>query len=171
MRRHLAITLLAVATAAQLGCAPTDQQTSGSESAMTSQAGTAADSAALEKGIADFDVAMNSGNVDAVVALFTADAVSSPPDAPAATGTDAIRQLWTDFLAQGQVTVHNVGKQTWISGDLAAGWGTYTSDIQPAEGSPLHETGEFAAIWQKQADGSWKCVMNIWNRDAPAPSM
>lgn len=171
MRKYLAISFLAAAAAASVACAPTGQKNAGSQSAMASQAATAADSAALAEGITRFDSAMNAGDVDAVVALFTADAVSIPPDAPPAVGTEAIRKLWTDYLAQGQVKVHNVGKQTWYSGDLAAGWGTYTSDITPAQGSPVHETGEFAGVWQKQADGSWKCVMNIWNRDAPAPSM
>jgi ketosteroid isomerase-like protein len=171
MRTRLALVFLAAATAAQLGCTPSGQQNAGSQSAMASQAGTAADSAALEAAIAGFDSAMNAGDVDGLVAMFTPDAVSSPPDAPPAVGSDAIRKLWTDFLAQGQVKTHNVAKQIWISGSLAAGWGVYTSDVQPAQGSPVHEAGEFGAIWQKQADGSWKGVMNIWNRDAPAPSM
>lgn len=171
MRIRLALVLLAAATAAQLACAPTGAKNAGSQSGMASQAGTAADSAAIEAAIARFDSAMNAGDVDAIVAMFAPDAVSIPPDAPPATGSDAIRKLWTDFLAQGKVKTHNVGKQLWISGSLAAGWGTYTADVQPAQGSPVHETGEFAGIWQKQADGSWKGVMNIWNRDAPAPSM
>ena len=105
---------------------------------MASPAPTAADTAALEHGIAAFDSAMNAGDVDALAALYTADAVSIPPDAPPAEGSDAIRKLWTDFLAQG---------------------------------SPVHQTGNFAVVWRKQADGSWMAVMNIWNRGAPAPSM
>ncbi|MDP2479190.1 MAG: DUF4440 domain-containing protein [Candidatus Palauibacterales bacterium] len=171
MRTRLALALLAAATATQLACAPTDQRTGSSQSAMASPAPTAADTAAVEHGIAAFDSAMNAGDVDALAALYTADAVSIPPDVPAVTGTEAIKTLWTDFLAQGDVRTHNVAQRLYISGDLATGWGTYTVDVKPTQGSPVHVTGNFAVIWRKQADGSWKAVMNIWNRDAPAPSM
>jgi ketosteroid isomerase-like protein len=32
------------------------------------------------------------------------------------------------------------------------------------------DKGKFVDVWKKQADGSWKAVIDIFNSDLPAPS-
>jgi ketosteroid isomerase-like protein len=34
-----------------------------------------------------------------------------------------------------------------------------------ASGKEMYETGKFCETWKKQADGSWKCIVDIWNAD------
>jgi ketosteroid isomerase-like protein len=35
-------------------------------------------------------------------------------------------------------------------------------------GKPINDRGKYLAVWKKQPDGTWKCVMDIWNSDLPA---
>jgi ketosteroid isomerase-like protein len=35
-------------------------------------------------------------------------------------------------------------------------------------GKPVNDRGKFLEVWKKQADGKWKCTMDIWNSDLPA---
>ncbi|MBA2471329.1 MAG: hypothetical protein H0V41_03460 [Pseudonocardiales bacterium] len=47
------------------------------------------------------------------------------------------------------------------SGDLAYSTGTY------AFANPPIDKGKFVDVWKKQADGSWKAVIDIFNSDLP----
>ena len=55
-------------------------------------------------------------------------------------------------------------------GDLAYVRGTYAMTIMP-EGAPepIREIGKYVVILQKQPDGSWLVVVDIWNSDLPLP--
>jgi ketosteroid isomerase-like protein len=56
-----------------------------------------------------------------------------------------------------------------VSGDVAVIWGTYTTN--PAEGEEgITAAGKWVALVEREADGSWKVVRNIWNTDSPTGS-
>ena len=54
------------------------------------------------------------------------------------------------------------------AGKLAYVWGTYSFDMLP-EGaeSPVLDTGNYIEIWQKEDDGSWRIIRDIFNSDLP----
>ena len=54
------------------------------------------------------------------------------------------------------------------SGDLGYAAGVYQWTSKDAKGKDIHETGKYCETWKKQADGNWKCIVDIWNADAPA---
>lgn len=99
-------------------------------------------------------------------AYYTADAVRMPPNAPMIQGTAAIQELWnalpprTGFTITPQVIAGD--------GDLAYARGAYTIDLAPPDADPVSTVGKWHAIYERQADGSWLCVSDIWNSDAPA---
>ena len=85
------------------------------------------------------------------------------------TGKDAIR----GFVAQsfkipgfglrwetGQVTVAP-------HGDMAYALAKTTTTVTGPDGKPLALRGKAATVWRKTAGGEWKCVLDIWNDDAP----
>ena len=51
------------------------------------------------------------------------------------------------------------------SNDLAYALGFYTIDNPPID------KGTFVDVWKKQADGSWKAIVDTFNSDMPAPRL
>ena len=54
------------------------------------------------------------------------------------------------------------------SGDM--GWvsGTYELTMNDASGKPINDRGKYLEVWEKQADGNWKCRADMWNSDLAA---
>lgn len=69
-----------------------------------------------------------------------------------------------DLLLTFQATKAEVSR----SGDLGYADGVYKMKSKDAKGNDYHETGKYTEIWKKQANGSWKCISDIWNADPPA---
>jgi hypothetical protein len=54
-------------------------------------------------------------------------------------------------------------------GDLASSHGRYTSAMtDPKTKKLVTETRKHVTVYRKQADGSWKAILDIDNADAPA---
>jgi len=51
------------------------------------------------------------------------------------------------------------------AGDMGYSTGAYQFSFNDPTGKVVKETGKFNEIWKKQADGNWKCVLDIWNAD------
>ncbi len=51
------------------------------------------------------------------------------------------------------------------SGDLGYSTGNYQFSFKDSTGKVVKDNGKFNEIWKKQADGSWKCVLDTWNSD------
>ncbi len=55
------------------------------------------------------------------------------------------------------------------SGDMGYTWGHYEGHSKDANGNPVTTSGRYMTIWRKQADGSWKVVMDAGSTE-PAES-
>ncbi len=53
------------------------------------------------------------------------------------------------------------------SGDLAYETGTYTMTLSDAKTKPSTDQGHYVVVWQKQADGTWKVVLDEPVSDPP----
>jgi uncharacterized protein (TIGR02246 family) len=134
----------------------------------------AADTQAAEQTLRDLDAqwsaAAGAKDVEKTVSFYSEDAVVMPPNAPADTTKDAIRKGWQDLLAtpgllmSWKTTKVEVAK----SGDLAFLSGTYEVTMHDPSGKPINDRGKYVEVWEKQADGKWKCGTDIWNSDLPA---
>ena len=47
--------------------------------------------------------------------------------------------------------------------------GTYTSQLMGEDGKLVAEPGKWLSVWKKQADGSWKVVVDTYNTDIKPP--
>lgn len=56
------------------------------------------------------------------------------------------------------------------SSDLGYTWGKYTVTSKPETGEPVKSHGKYLNVWKKQADGSWKVLVDMGNK-SPAPEM
>ena len=53
------------------------------------------------------------------------------------------------------------------SGDMGYTWGHYEGHSKDANGNPVVTSGRYMTIWRKEADGSWKFVLDAGANDAP----
>jgi ketosteroid isomerase-like protein len=54
------------------------------------------------------------------------------------------------------------------SGDLAYTQGSYRMAFAGPHGKPATDQGKTLEIWKKQANGTWKCIADMWSSDLPA---
>jgi ketosteroid isomerase-like protein len=146
-----------------LACAPAEQAPPPAEPELTQAEATQLFNDLVEA----FDAAVNAEDADAFLELFGDAPASMPPNVPLREGAEMIRGWQTDFFDLGDVEVDNVLEGVRVSGDLAVGWGRFASSITPEEGEALSNVGKWMAIWERQSDGSWLILRNIWNSDQP----
>ena len=131
----------------------------------------ATDESAVRDADAQWAKTAGANDLDGTVSYYSDDASLLPPNAPVATGKQAIRAVWASLLSphatvSWQVTKADVAR----SGDLAYVIGVYQMAPKDAEGKSLADHGKLVEVWKKQADGKWKTVADIFNSDLPAPA-
>ena len=129
----------------------------------------AAETDAVRKADADWNTAIGSKDVDAFVSFFAADGVLMMPNMPAMNGADAIRAGISPMMPAMSVSWTATNADVAASGDLAYTTGTYQASMTMPDGTTHPDNGKYATIWKKQADGSWKVVVDIFNSDVPMP--
>lgn len=127
----------------------------------------AADEATLKNLDAEWSKAAGAKDPDKTASYYSDDALILPPNMPSLQGKQQARAMW-----QGMFSVPGFGggwKATKVevarSGDLGYVTGTYELSETDARGKPMVDKGKYLEIWKKQADGSWKCVADMFNTD------
>jgi len=130
-----------------------------------------ADESAIRDLDAQWSKTAGANDVDGTVSYYSDDASVLPPNAPVATGKQAIRAVWASFLVPGtSVSWQPTKVEVARSGDLASAMGTYQSTMKDSRGKPVADHGKYVEVWKKQADGKWKTVSDIFNSDVPLPA-
>jgi ketosteroid isomerase-like protein len=130
----------------------------------------AADEAAVRQTDENWSKAAQSKKVDDWVAFYSDDAVILPPNDKRASTKEEVRKGIGSLLAlPGLVLSWEPAKvEVAQSGDLAYTQGSYQLTTTDAKGKPSTDRGKTLEIWKKQADGTWKCVADMWSSDLPA---
>jgi ketosteroid isomerase-like protein len=134
----------------------------------------AADTKGIEQTLREADAAWSKAaeakDVDKTVSYYSDDATVMPPNDKIATTKDAIRKVWNDILTTPGLAISWKTTKVEVakSGDLACLTGTYEVTMNDASGKPVNDHGKYLAVFEKQADGKWKCGADIWNSDLPA---
>ncbi len=131
----------------------------------------AADESAVRDADAQWAKTAGANDLDGTVSYYTDDASMLPPNAPIATGKQAIRAVWATMLTPDTTVSWQVNKaEAARSGDLAYVMGTYRIAAKNPQGKSQEDRGKMVEVWKKQADGNWKTVADIFNSDVPAPA-
>jgi uncharacterized protein (TIGR02246 family) len=127
----------------------------------------AQDEAAIRAASAAWSKAATAKDIEMCVSVYAEDAERLPDSAPAIIGKEGIRKEWTALLATpGQGLSWTTEKiEIARSGDLAYETGPYEFKMLDKKNKPMTQKGKFLVAWKKQADGSWKVVADIDNRD------
>jgi uncharacterized protein (TIGR02246 family) len=109
-------------------------------------------------------------NLDAVLALYTDDAVFMDADGSRVTGKPALRKFFSNVLEQysAQPFLHSVASAS--SGDLGYDWGDYTEIVTPATKptSPIRTGGTYLVILRR-VSGRWLITEQMWTGSTPVP--
>jgi ketosteroid isomerase-like protein len=157
--RLLATVLVAGAMAA---CAPAEPADMSAEAA-----------AAIRQADSAFEAAARSGDTDAAMAMHADNAMVFPPGQPMVSGSAAVRALWTEMTAMPGFSIswQVSGTSAAASGDLGYSWGTAQLTMSGPDGMPMSSQEKYVTIWRKQADGTWKVVVDMFNSNTPPPGM
>ena len=137
--------------------------TSGTDMTGTVAAVRAADSA--------LTLAVSARDVERVIGFYASDATLLPTAKPLIAGRDAIRAEWVELFAIPSFnnTTRLIQVEVAQGGEMAFTRGSYETLLTGQDGKPVTEVGKWVTIWRKQADGSWRIVVDIYNTDTPPP--
>jgi ketosteroid isomerase-like protein len=124
---------------------------------------------ALRDADAKWSAAAGAKDLDKTVSFYSNDAIVMPPNTSAATTKDAIRKVWGDLIATPGLAISWKATKVEVakSGDIGFVSGSYELTMNDASGKPVNDHGKYVEVWEKQADGKWKCGADIWNSDLP----
>ena len=121
----------------------------------------------MKKILEDFDdaynEAFNRGDAAACAAFFTEDVILMAPDQPMTRGRKAFEETYNSRIDKSTGGTHsNALVEYGVEGDLAYQVGTFAiADTSPPE------QGKFLNVLKRQADGTWKVAVSIFNSDSP----
>ena len=127
---------------------------------------------AIRAADAAWSQAFSARDTTAAVAAVESTGSVAAPNAPIATGSQAIRALFEGFYALPAMTIHwqPTVVQASRSGELGFTLGAYELSFNDPKGKPVSDKGKYVTVWRKQADGTWKVVVDEFNSDQPLPA-
>lgn len=101
------------------------------------------------------------------LSFYTDNAIMMPPGENICLDKESRAASINAMFAMSEASMRFQATKTEVSksGDLGYSTGPYQFSYKDANGKEIHETGKFCETWKKQADGSWKCIVDIWNAD------
>jgi ketosteroid isomerase-like protein len=125
----------------------------------------AAETARLRETDAAWLAAIQTKDIERTVSYWSDDARIYPPGQPPVIGKAAIRKYVGDSFATPGFSITWKTEQLVLSasGDMAYQVGADRITFTTPEGKPVVLDTRSTAVWRKQPDGSWKCVVDIWN--------
>jgi len=127
------------------------------------------EAAAIMKADSAWDKASESKSAEGWLNFYADDAIMMPPGENVykdkASREASIKNMFAipGMSLRFQTTKVEVSRM----GDLGYAAGVYQWTSKDAKGKDYHETGKYCETWKKQPDGNWKCIVDIWNADAP----
>jgi ketosteroid isomerase-like protein len=132
-----------------------------------------AESAVLMRRDAEWaDLASAGKDVEKIVSYWTDDAVIMEPGQPPVEGKQAIRAYVTSSVNTPGFRIHWVSQKPTFSpdGKMAYMRGTDEMTMPGPNGAPMSLHLQGYSIWRKDADGQWRCTVDIANEVAAAPA-
>jgi ketosteroid isomerase-like protein len=108
--------------------------------------------------------AINDGDIAALSRLTTDDHIMMMPNRPPVEGKGANDAINGRAFEQFRFAETWTPIETRVSGDLAYQRGTFTTTATPKAGGAARTiAGKFLRIYRREADGSWRMVIDMFN--------
>jgi len=113
--------------------------------------------------------AINSNNVDTLLADLTDDIVYQSPGEPEIVGKAAVRKWLEAYFGAYHTRWEKTSIGFVVNGDWAFERYTYRStDTDKKTGAVTHDTGKGINIFRHGKDGRWRVAIDGWSSDRPA---
>ena len=132
-----------------------------------------ADMQAVKDNEAQWNQDWASKDPDKIAVHYADDAVLMAPGSPATTGKDAIRSELKQMVSDPTLSLKFQASKVEVakSGDLAYTQGSYTLTLtDPQTKQVINDHGSYVTTYRKQADGTWKAVVDIASSEVPPPA-
>jgi ketosteroid isomerase-like protein len=118
-----------------------------------------------------YTAAINSNNLEAVVAVCTDDVVFLSPNEPAVVGKAAVRAWSAAYLKAFKIHWDKTVRDFTVAGDWAFERYSYRQkDVPRAGGAPVTDTGKGLIVYHHDADARWRVARDAWNSDLAMPA-
>ena len=116
---------------------------------------------------AQWAAAAEQRDVERILEFFTEDAVMYPPGMPVVAGKTALRTYVESSLSIPGFRISWTSTEARISsdGELAYLFGRNSVTAPDTTGELQTARGRGITIWRREADGKWRCAVDIWNAD------
>ncbi len=102
------------------------------------------------------------GDLDALVALYEADATLVAQPGEVVTGIEAIREVLSGLIAM-RPTFNIEGRKVLQTGDIALSFADWTLAGTDPNGETIEMAAQTSDVLRRQPDGSWRFVIdNPW---------
>lgn len=144
----------------------------GEEVAEAPKVNVEADVAAIKASFQEWVQLYNPGDFDKIMSIFYAkNSIQMPPNEPIRKGKEAIllgyqktRELSDEYCDS------SVVEDVRVSGDLAVAQGIDTGTSTPRSGGePVKYNLKWLTVLERQSDGAWKWIYEMWNDNNPLP--
>ncbi len=115
--------------------------------------------------------AINSNNLDSLLAMLTEDVVYLSPHEPVLVGKTAVRP-WAEAYVNA-FTIHweKASLEFVVAGEWAFERYSYRSTDTPrGGGAAVQDTGKGLVIYHHDPDGKWRVARDAWSTDLPLPT-
>jgi uncharacterized protein (TIGR02246 family) len=122
----------------------------------------AADEAAIRAADAAWSKAAGDKDAARTASYYADSAVLMAAGSPITTGKDAIQKGFTGMMTDPKFGLSFAPTKVEVSkaGDLAYEIGDYEITFSDKKGKPLTTKAKYVVVWGKQADGSWKALVD-----------
>jgi ketosteroid isomerase-like protein len=105
-------------------------------------------------------------DIDRIVSYWTEDAVVLPPGFAPVIGKAALRDYVENSLRIPGFNISWKSSYVVVSPDLKLAYmfAQNTVTINGPDGRPVETKGRGITIWRREADGIWRCAVDIWNQ-------
>ncbi len=120
---------------------------------------------------AEWSSAAQARDFERVISFWADDAIVFPPGSPPVVGKAAIREfVEKSFQTPGfDISWKTTTVAVSRSGDIAYTTGTNRVSFRGPDGKQVTVEGKAVAVWRREKEGAWKCVIDIWNDMPPSP--
>jgi len=138
------------------------------------KAGVEADVAAIKALINEWGQLSDADDIDGIMSVFYAEnSILMPPNESIHQGKEAIRLLYQEYRKSNKDHYDgSVVEDVCVSGDLAVARGIDTGITTPRSGGePVPFNQKWLMAFERQSDGAWKCLYEMWNDNNPITNL
>jgi len=122
----------------------------------------------LRNAVEEFRESINSGNGEKAAEMWTDDAIFMPNGWETIKGKEKVAAVWKQNVEGGFRTKNQETIELVVSGNIGYEVVTQLWTVHQEGKTDEWGSSKYVHIWKKQADGSWKLHLDIWNTN-PAP--